>query len=252
MIKKKLRFKGSLSNYLSAQIDLPVDQKPRLFALFAHCFTCNKNYKSINNINSVLAKNGIATFRFDFTGLGESEGDFSDTNFSSNIEDLIAASEFMQNEYKGPKLLIGHSLGGSAVLQASRYIPTCRAIVTIAAPSNTQHLAKLLLSRDQDILRKGEAEILLAGRKFKIKKQFIDDLNKAKMEEYISNLNRALLIIHSPSDSIVSISNAEDIFKIAGHPKSFISLSNGNHLMTDEKHSQYVGELISAWIKNYE
>ena len=205
----------------------------------------------MGNISEALNREGIAVLRFDFTGLGESEGDFSDTNFSSNVADLIAAAEFLEKEYQSPKILIGHSLGGAAVLQAAGNISSAIAVATIGAPADPTHVKHLFSSTQETIEKEGEAEVSIAGRVFKIKKQFFEDLEQSKMQESIRNLKRALLIFHSPVDNIVGVENAGKIFEAARHPKSFISLDHADHLLTNEQDSQYVGHIISAWAGKY-
>jgi alpha/beta superfamily hydrolase len=248
---KRLRFPGGQDYSLGAQLDLPDDEPPSAYALFAHCFTCTKNLKAVGNINRALTQRGIAVLRFDFTGLGESEGDFADTNFSSNVEDLIAAADFLGLHYAPPKILIGHSLGGAAVMQAAHHIPSCVAVVTIAAPRDLGHLGRVLVSTKAEVERQGEAEVVLGGRKFKIKKQLFDDLEQNNMQQVIANLNRALLILHSPRDQTVEIENAYQIFTMAPQPKSFVSLDQADHLLMDERDSAYVGAMIATWASKY-
>ena len=248
---KKLEFMNSAGQRLSARIDLPPDSEPVVYALFAHCFTCSKNIKAAGHISRALIREGIAVFRFDFTGLGESEGDFSDTNFSSNVQDLVDAADFMAQNYAGPKILIGHSLGGAAVIQAASKIPSSRAVVTIAAPADPGHVS-LALGESKDLIeRQGEANVNLAGRTFRIRKQFLKDLESVRMQQTIRNLHRALLILHSPTDGIVGVDNAAQIFKAARHPKSFISLDNADHLLMNPADSRYVGSIISTWASRY-
>jgi uncharacterized OsmC-like protein/alpha/beta superfamily hydrolase len=247
----KLTFRNEKGESLAARLDLPVDEKPVAYAIFAHCFTCTKNLTAMVNINRALAKEGIATLRFDFTGLGESEGDFSHTSFSSNVSDLIAAADFLKLEFDAPKLLIGHSLGGAAVLQAAKYVPSSVAVATIGAPSNLAHLARYLKPQQQAIATQGEAEITLAGKTFRIKKQFLDDLELTHIRGTIQNLNKALLIFHSPVDGIVDIENAAEIFQMARHPKSFISLDRADHLLSNREDSLYVGSVLAAWARKY-
>jgi len=248
---KKLEFTNDAGQRLAARMDLPANSPPVAYALFAHCFTCSKNIKAAAHISRALTAEGIAVFRFDFTGLGESEGDFGDTNFSSNVEDLVLAAQFMVEKYEGPKILIGHSLGGAAVLQAAAKIPTSLAVITIAAPADPNHVS-LALGDSKEIIRsRGEASVDLAGRTFKIKKQFLDDLESVSMQQTIENLKRALLVFHAPTDGVVSIDNAARIFKAARHPKSFISLDNADHLLMNPRDSRYVGSLISTWAKRY-
>jgi uncharacterized OsmC-like protein/alpha/beta superfamily hydrolase len=248
---KKLEFKNKDGHSLSARLDLPVDGKPAAFALFAHCFTCSKNIKAIAHISRALTREGLAVLRFDFTGLGESEGDFADTNFSSNVDDLISAAEFLKSDYQAPKILIGHSLGGAAVIQAAGRIPSSKAVVTIAAPADPQHLTHALGSAIQTIKSHGEAEVSLAGRTFKLKKQFLDDLQFINMKETLKNLNKALLVLHSPIDQTVAIENAAQIFQTARHPKSFISLDKADHLLSNPEDSLYAGSVIAAWALKY-
>ncbi len=247
----KLSFKNEKGEQLAARLDLPADEKPLAYAVFAHCFTCTKNLNAVVNINRALAQEGIATLRFDFTGLGESEGDFSHTSFSSNVSDLIAAADFLKQEFDAPKLLIGHSLGGAAVLQAAKYIPSSIAVATIGAPSSLTHLARYLKPQQTAVATQGETEITLAGKTFTIRKQFLDDLERVPMHETIQDLNKALLLFHSPLDSIVGIENAAEIFQAARHPKSFISLDRADHLLSTREDSLYVGSVLAAWVRKY-
>ncbi len=251
MRSEKLTFENKQGEKLSARLDFPVDKHPLAYALFAHCFTCSKNLHAVRNISRALTERGLAVLRFDFTGLGESEGDFSDTNFSSNVADLIAAADFLGKNYEAPGILIGHSLGGAAVLQAAGNIPACKAVATIGAPCDPAHVAHLLQDARDEIEARGEVQINLAGRTFTIKKQFLDDLEMTVMKETIANLKRALLIFHSPVDNTVGIENAQQIYKAALHPKSFVSLDTADHLLTDEADSRYVGEVLAVWAKKY-
>jgi putative redox protein len=248
---KKFEFINASGQKLSARLDLPLDGKPVAYALFAHCFTCSKNLKAIAHISRALTRESVAVVRFDFTGLGESEGEFGDTTFSSNVEDLVAASQFMEKNFEAPRILIGHSFGGAAVLQAAANIPSSVAVVTIASPADPGHVKHTLGSTKEKIESRGEAEVNLAGRTFKIKKQFLDDLKFVNMQETLRHLNRALLIFHSPIDDIVGIENAARIFQAARHPKSFISLDQADHLLSDVKDSRYVGTVIAAWALKY-
>jgi uncharacterized OsmC-like protein/alpha/beta superfamily hydrolase len=248
---KKLYFKGSGGNQLSALLDLPADGRPEAFALFAHCFTCTKNLKSINHISRALTRERVAVLRFDFTGLGESEGDFADTNFSTNIADLVAAANFLETEYEAPKILIGHSLGGAAVLQAAGQIPSSKAVAVIGAPADPAHVMRHFKEHQQTIAREGEAEIDIEGRPFRIKKQFLDDLGEVQMEKAVRNLRKALLVFHSPVDNTVSIDNAGKIFQYARHPKSFISLDRADHLLMNAADARYVGAMIASWVRKY-
>jgi uncharacterized OsmC-like protein/pimeloyl-ACP methyl ester carboxylesterase len=248
---KSLEFKNKDGQTLSARLDLPLDGKPAAYALFAHCFTCSKNIKAVAHISRALTREGLAVLRFDFTGLGESDGNFADTNFSSNVDDLILAADFLKSKYQAPDILIGHSFGGAAVLQAAGRIPSSTAVVTIAAPSDPQHVKRALGSATASIQNRGQADITLAGRTFTLKKQFLDDLDFVNMRETLKNLDRALLILHSPIDETVGIENAAKIFQAARHPKSFISLDKADHLLTDSEDSQYAGSVIAAWARKY-
>jgi len=248
---EKIYFQNQDGAMLAAQLDLPNNGKPEAYALFAHCFTCSKNLKAISYISRSLVAEGIAVLRFDFTGLGESEGDFSDTNFSSNKDDLISAAEFLGKEYEPPKILIGHSLGGAAVLLAAERILSTKAVAVINAPSEPTHLIIHLESKREEIEEKGEAEISIAGRTFKIKKQLLEDLEQNHMEGKIRNLRKPLLILHSPTDNVVGIDNATRIFINAKHPKSFVSLDKADHLLSDQSDSLYAGSLIATWVKKY-
>ncbi|MEO9885863.1 MAG: alpha/beta fold hydrolase [Balneola sp.] len=250
MDSKKVEFTGSTGETLSAKIDLP-EANPKAFALFAHCFTCSKDLKAVGNITTALAEIGIATLRFDFTGLGQSSGDFADTNFSSNVDDLVKAYEYMEKEFEAPSILIGHSLGGAAVLQASHKMDAVKAVATIAAPAEPAHVKDNFEMSLDEIEEKGEAKVTLAGRPFTIKKQFIDDLEEARMKDFIHNLGKALIVFHSPIDNTVGIDNASKIFTAAKHPKSFISLDKADHLLSDKEDSMYVGKVLGTWAEKY-
>jgi putative redox protein len=250
MKSKRIEFENGRGQTLVGRLDQP-DSGVNVVALFAHCFTCTKNLKAIAHISRALADEGIAVFRFDFTGLGESEGDFSSTNFTSNTEDLVAASRFLEGTYSAPKILIGHSLGGSAVLQAAHSIPESRAVATIAAPCEPSHLNTLLNLEERNMEEDSGVKVNIGGQSFMLKRQFVQDLNKASMTQKIASLGKALLIFHSPNDKTVSIDNAAYIFKNAMHPKSFISLDRADHLLMDERDSRYVGSVISAWARRY-
>ena len=251
MSSKRLNFTNSDGYELSARLNLPVDGRAKAYAIFAHCFTCNKNLNAVINITRALTQNGFAVFRFDFTGLGESEGEFSDTNFTSNVEDLVAASDFLDKNYQPPQLLIGHSLGGAAVLMASSKISSAKAIVTIGAPSNPGHVTHLFTDELDTINEEGKAKVSLSGRPFTIKKQFIEDLKKAQEEHLFRKIVTPLLIMHSPKDETVHVDNAADIYEQAIHPKSFVSLDDADHLLTEKKDSLYAGNMIATWVGRY-
>ncbi len=250
MESKKIEFTGSTGETLSAKIDLPGGET-KACALFAHCFTCSKDLSAVGNITRALAEIGIATFRFDFTGLGQSSGDFADTNFSSNVEDLVKAAEYMQQELEAPSVLIGHSLGGAAVLQAAHKMDSVKAVATIGAPAEPAHVKENFAMDLKEIEEKGQAKVTLAGRPFTIKKQFVDDLEETRMKEFIHGLNRALIVFHSPIDNTVGIENASKIFMAAKHPKSFISLDKADHLLIKKEDSLYVGSVLGTWAEKY-
>lgn len=251
MASKKFHFENPDGDALAARLDTPDGESPCAYALFAHCFTCSKDLRAVGAISRALNRQGIAVLRFDFTGLGESEGDFADTNFSSNIDDLIVASDFLAEHYESPRILVGHSLGGAAVLQAAHHIDSVQAVSTIAAPYDPEHVTRHLEDAVEDIQAKGEARITLAGRTFTIRKQFLDDLAATRMEETIRTLDRPLLIFHSPVDQTVGVDNAGRIFQAAKHPKSFMSLDDANHLLTDRGDAEHVGIVLGAWAGKY-
>lgn len=251
MSLSKVTFTNQEGQTLSGRLELPVDQHPHNFALFAHCFTCNKNLGAVRNISRGLTSQGFGVLRFDFTGLGESEGDFADTNFSGNVDDLIAAANFLAKEYKAPSLLIGHSLGGAAAIFAAAEIDSIKAVATIGAPSNPEHVTHLLKSSLDEIVAEGKATVNLSGRDFTIKKQFIDDLQTKSLPEVAKNLNKALLVMHSPQDLTVGIKNAEEIYVAAKHPKSFVTLDGADHLLMRKEDSVYAGKVIAGWSTRY-
>ncbi len=248
---QKINFTNSMGERLAARLDLPANGDPIAYALFAHCFTCSKNLRSVNRISRSLTQEGIAVLRFDFTGLGQSEGDFANTNFSSNVEDLITAADFLKNQYEAPQILIGHSLGGAAILQAAQHIPSSVAVATIGSPCDPYHVTHLLCDSLDTIKDEGEAEVILAGRTFKIKKQFIDNLERTNMQRIVRNLRKALLVFHSPIDNTVGVENARCIFETAKHPKSFVSLDKADHLLSNDSDALYVGAVLAAWAQKY-
>ncbi len=248
---QKVIFENKEGQSLVGRLELPANQHPHNFAIFAHCFTCNKNLAAVRNIGKALTSNGFGVLRFDFTGLGESEGDFGDTNFSGNVEDLIAAADYLNDNYNAPTLLIGHSLGGAAAIYAAAQVNSIKAVATIGAPSSPKHVQRVLQSSVDEIKKNGKAIVNLSGRDFTIKKQFLDDLERKTLSETVKNLRKPILIMHSPQDNTVSIKNAEEIYRAAHHPKSFISLDGADHLLMDKKDSIYAGEVISGWAKRY-
>lgn len=248
---QKVTFKNKSGHNLEGRLELPLDRHPHNFVIFAHCFTCNKNLLAVRNIGRALTSNGFGVLRFDFTGLGGSEGDFSETNFSGNVDDLVAAADYLEVEHRAPTLLVGHSLGGAAVIFAATKIASVNAIATIGAPSDPAHVQHLLKSSLEEIEAHGKAVVNLSGRDFTIKKQFLEDLRQKSLPETVKELRKPILLLHSPQDTIVGIKNAEAIYKAAQHPKSFVSLDGADHLLMDQKDSLYVGEVISGWAKRY-
>ena len=247
---QRLTFEGALGDVLQARLELPTGPI-RATAIFAHCFTCSKDIFAAKQIAAQLAAKGFAVFRFDFTGLGTSKGDFADTNFSSNIDDLVRAASTLREAIAGPSLLVGHSLGGAAVLAAASKIPEVKAVATIGAPADVQHIEHAFGCHIDDINEAGEAEVSLAGRPFTIKKQFIDDLKAHKLTDQIATMKKALMVLHSPIDETVGIENASEIFMAAKHPKSFVSLDNADHLITNKDDAIYVAEVIAAWATRF-
>lgn len=251
MRSEKVSFKNQQGENISAIIDWPLIKSPKATALFAHCFTCNKNLTAVKNISRGLTESGIAVLRFDFTGLGESEGDFEDTNFDTNIDDLQLAAEYLAKRIDSPKLLIGHSLGGTAFLHAAHKIESAKGVVTIGSPFHPSHATHLFENKLAEIKEKGKAEVHIGGRPFTINQDLLDTLEKDNSDLLIKNLDKALLILHSPQDEIVEVANAEKIYKAAHHPKSFISMDGADHLLSNKKDSKYVGDIIGSWIKRY-
>ena len=247
---ERFQFTGEGGHQLAAALNLP-EHEPRAYALFAHCFTCGKDVLAATRISAALAANGIAVLRFDFTGLGSSEGDFANSTFSSNVADLVRAADHLRETRKAPALLIGHSLGGAAILAAAGQIPDAKAVVTIAAPSDPDHVTGLFKDRIEDIRKVGEIEVSLAGRPFHIKREFLDDIAEHGLTAHVANLHKALLVMHSPTDDTVGIDNATRIFIAARHPKSFVSLDDADHLLSQRRDSAYVADVVAAWAERY-
>ena len=247
---QRLSFEGALGDALQARLELPTGPI-RATAIFAHCFTCSKDIFAAKHIAGQLASRGFAVLRFDFTGLGTSEGDFSDTNFSSNIDDLLRAADTLREAIAGPSLLVGHSLGGAAVLAAASRIPEVKAVATIGAPADVAHIEHSFQYKVDEIEEHGEAEVSLAGRPFKIKKQFLDDISSHSLTEQIGAMKKALMVLHSPIDAQVGIENASEIFTAAKHPKSFVSLDTADHLLTNKDDAIYAAEVITAWAARF-
>jgi putative redox protein len=250
VLTERFQFTAEGGHRLAAALDLP-EREPIAYALFAHCFTCGKDVLGARRIAAALAAKGIAVLRFDFTGLGSSEGDFANSTFSSNVTDLVHAAEYLRANRMGPAILIGHSLGGAAILAAAGRIPEARAVVTIAAPSDPVHVTGLFRDRIEDIRKHGEVEVALAGRPFHIKREFLDDIAEHNLMAQVTGLHKALLIMHSPTDDTVGIDNATRIFVAARHPKSFVSLAGADHLLSGKRDSVYAADVIAAWSTSY-
>ena len=248
---QKVTFQNKEGQNLVGRLELPANRHPHNFVIFAHCFTCTKNLSAVRNIGKALTSNGFGVLRFDFTGLGESDGDFENTDFSGNVQDLVAAADYLENNHFAPTLIVGHSLGGAAVIFAAEQISSIKALATIGAPSNPVHVKKLLKSNLEEIKANGKAVVNLSGRDFTIKKQFIDDLETHSLTKILSGMRKPLLILHSPQDDTVEVKNAEEIYVAAHHPKSFVSLDGADHLLSNKKDSHYVGEVISGWARRY-
>jgi putative redox protein len=246
---RKIEFPGSAGSNLAARLDVPAN--PRAFALFAHCFTCGKDVFAAVRIADALTARGIAVLRFDFTGIGGSEGDFANTNFSSNIQDLIAAADYLRKNHTAPALLIGHSLGGAAVLAAAPHVPEATAVVTIGAPASAAHVTHNFAADLAEIKEKGTAKVTLSGRSFTITKQFLDDVAEQNVLAGLARLKKALLVCHAPRDEYVSIDNATQIFVAAKHPKSFLSLDTADHLLRKREDAIYLADVIAAWASRY-
>ncbi|MEJ8573096.1 bifunctional alpha/beta hydrolase/OsmC family protein [Microbaculum marinum] len=249
-IGQRVTFTGSLGDELSARLDLPAGEI-HAFALVAHCFSCSKEQLATSHISTELAKRGIAVLRFDFTGLGSSKGEFANTDFSSNVQDLVKAADWLRETYEAPRVLIGHSLGGAAVLAAASAVPEAVAVVTIGAPASTEHVIKSFAAEVAAIEEKGEATVSLAGREFRIRKHFLDDVRSQDLLDKVAHIRKALLVLHSPTDDTVGIENARLIYDAAKHPKGFISLDGADHLLTRRRDAAFAAEIISAWVARY-
>lgn len=251
MKSEKLNFANHAGEEIAAVLELPEDEKPLAFAVFAHCFTCTKNINAAVNICRSLSRRRIAVLRFDFTGLGESDGEFAATTFTDNIDDIVAAGKFLHEAYQAPEILIGHSLGGAAALQAAARIDTVRAVATIGAPYQPAHALQHFEEARAQIEASGKAVVAIAGREFTIRKSFVDDLQQQDPGAILRRLDAALLVMHSPRDQVVGIDNAAQIYQAARHPKSFISLDPADHLLSRKEDSQYAADMIAAWARRY-
>ena len=248
-MSNEFHFKNRRGEDLAARLEMAEDV--RGVAIFAHCFTCSKDVVAVTRISRALRQSGISVLRFDFTGLGRSKGTFSDTNFSSNVHDILDAAAYLKEIYKAPSLLIGHSLGGAAVLAAAKQLDDVRGVVTIGAPSDPSHVKKLFQGSLAQISKEGQAEVCLAGRPFTIAQQFVEDLDAQSLPTRIQTLKKPLLIFHSPQDTTVGIDEARRIYELAAHPKSFVSLDGADHLLTQKQDAEYVATVIAAWATRY-
>jgi putative redox protein len=251
MKSRRIEFENRQGLRLSARWDLPADGQARAHALYAHCFTCNKDLTGAYHLSRALTASGLAVLRFDFTGLGQSEGAFADTGFSSNVADLEDAADFMEKKHQAPELLIGHSLGGAAVLMAAARIDAVKAVVTIGAPADPAHVLQHMADRRETLENEGEAHIVVVGRRFTLRRKFLDDLGGPRFADALKRLDRPLLVLHAPLDDTVGIDNAGKIFAAARHPKSFVSLHRADHLLSDPRDARYAGVLIAAWASRY-
>lgn len=246
-----IQFQSRNGHALHGTFELPPGGDWRATALFAHCFTCSSNLRAARTLSQALVNAGFAVLRFDFTGLGESEGDFADTDFSSNLDDLEDAAGWLEQHYGAPQLLLGHSLGGTAVLAVAERLPSVKALATLAAPAHPQHVLKQFGDDIERIEKEGSAEVDLGGRNFHIRNDFIEDARNHDLNDRLGKLRRALLVMHSPTDNIVAVSNATDIFTAALHPKSFVSLDDADHLLSRSADAEYAGQLVAAWAVRY-
>jgi putative redox protein len=251
MNREILSIQNKKGHKLQAYLELPADQKPHYFAIFAHCFTCNSNLSAVKNISRSLTSHGFGVLRFDFTGLGRSEGEFSESYFSANVDDLIAVNDYITKHYQAPDLLVGHSLGGAAVIVAASRLKNIKAVATVGAPSTVGHVKHLFSHGIEEVQKKGEVEVNIGGRPFKIDKDFVEDFNTTDLPEITKNLRKPLLIMHAPFDGVVGINNAQDLYQNAHHPKSFVSLDDADHLLSNSKDSKYVGNIIGVWADRY-
>ncbi|GAA3636126.1 bifunctional alpha/beta hydrolase/OsmC family protein [Flavivirga jejuensis] len=251
MRSSKLDIQNRKGLKLRAFLELPANQKPNYYAVFAHCFTCTSSLSAVKNISRALTNHGFGVVRFDFTGLGRSEGEFAKSHFSANVDDLIAVSDYMGKNYEAPSLLVGHSLGGAAVLSAAARLDNIKAVATIGAPATVSHVTHLFSHGIDEVKEKGEVEVNIGGRPFKINKDFVEDFDKTDLPAIVKTLRKPLLILHAPTDAVVGIKNAEQLYHHAHHPKSFVTLDDADHLLSNPVDSQYVGNVIGTWVQRY-
>jgi pimeloyl-ACP methyl ester carboxylesterase len=248
---QKIIIKNRKGLELNAQLELPANQKPNYFAIFAHCFTCSSSLSAVRNVSRALTQDGFAVLRFDFTGLGRSEGEFSDSHFSANVEDLLDVHQFMSENYEAPSLLVGHSLGGAAVLVVASRLEAVKAVATVGAPATVGHVKHLFSHAIEEVKEKGKVKVNIGGRPFEIDEDFVKEFDKTDLPQIVKELRKPLLIMHAPFDKIVGIENAEQLYINAFHPKSFVTLDDADHLLSIQKDAEYVGEVIGTWAKRY-
>jgi len=247
----RLSFPNRNGHDLSASLDLPIGEHPQAYAIMAHCFTCGKNLTGERNMSRALTQHGLGVLRFDFAGIGESEGEFFDSNFSTNVADIMDAAAFLEEAYEAPQLLVGHSLGGAAVLMAGSQLPSVKAIATVGAPAEPEHVKHLFAAVEHQLRAEGEAQIMVGGRPFTLKKHFLEDIENTALRDVIRDLDKALLVLHAPHDQIVGIDNARKIYEAAMHPKSFLTLDTADHLLLNKQDSLYAGRMIANWASHY-
>ena len=247
----KLNIQNKKGHKLQAFLELPADQKPQYYAIFAHCFTCSSALGAVKNISRSLTSHGFGVVRFDFTGLGRSEGEFAESYFSANVDDLMAVNDYLKAHYQGPGLLVGHSLGGAAVIVAASKLENIKAVATVGAPATVSHVTHLFSHGIEEVKEKGEVEVNIGGRPFKINEEFVEDFGKIDLPEITKNLRKPLLIMHAPFNQIVGVDNAHKLYHGAHHPKSFVSLDDADHLLSNSKDSLYVGNVIGTWVQRY-
>jgi putative redox protein len=244
-----LKIKNSRGYELNAFLEMPIDQHPRAYAIFAHCFTCSSNLNAVRNVSRALTASGFAVLRFDFTGLGGSEGSLNESSFSANLRDLVDVSDYLTTNYEAPKLIVGHSLGGAAALVAASEIDSIKAVATIGAPSHVDHVTQHFM--DQTVEGAELFEVNIGGRPFTISHDFVNDFRKVVLTDVVHQMKKPLLVLHSPADNTVGIENAQEIYTSAFHPKSFVSLDGADHLLSDRADSSYAGEVIGTWVRRY-
>ncbi|WP_296385039.1 bifunctional alpha/beta hydrolase/OsmC family protein [Winogradskyella sp.] len=251
MRTNRIEIKNKKGYTLAAYLELPANQKPNYYAIFAHCFSCSSNLNATKNISRALTAHGFGVVRFDFTGLGRSEGEFAESHFSANVEDLIAVNDYITEHHKAPSLLVGHSLGGAAVIVAASQLENIKAVATIGAPATVEHVTHHFSHAIEEVANKGEVEINIGGRPFKVNQEFVNDFGKTDLPAITKKLRKPILVMHAPFDRIVGIENAQQLYHNALHPKSFVSLHDADHLLMNSKHSEYAGRMIGEWVKLY-